>query len=261
MTNFGGHSMSSAAKKLFRTIYDILMTVALLLAGGCLIFACLKIYASGEQPFSREAVAAAFSEIRIPIFLCLILIPLGIPVKYFGSSPSSPLAPDRTFVRLKQLQKSKNLSSAEESVGKAIKKEQNRRKLAFILPLLLLFIGSLIFLLYALQPESFVLNDINGSVISAMLLLFPCLLPAFLAGLFAVYDRKKSALREIELLKSCSEKETVAEKKKVAVSKPFIRILLLLAALLLLLLGIFGKGFADVLTKAVNICTECIGLG
>ncbi len=253
--------MSSATKKLFRTIYDILMTAALLLAGGCLIFACLKIYASGEQPFSREAVAEAFLEIRIPVFFCLILIPLGIPVKYFFPHPISPLAPDRTFVRLQQLQKTKDLFLAEESVIKAVKKEQNRRKLAFFLPLLLLLIGSLVFLFYALQPESFVLTDINGSVISAMLLLLPCLLPAFLSGLFAAYDRKKSALREIELLKNCPKKETPVEKKTDVKCKPVIRILLILAALLLLLLGIFGKGFADVLTKAVNICTECIGLG
>ncbi len=253
--------MSSATKKLFRTIYDILMTAALLLAGGCLIFACLKIYASGEQPFSREAVAAAFLEIRIPVFFCLILIPLGIPVKYFFPRPTSPLAPDRTFVRLKQLQKTKDPSLAEESVIKAVKKEQNRRKLTFFLPLLLLLIGSLVFLLYALQPESFVLSDINGSVISAMLLLLPCLLPAFLSGLFAAYDRKKSALREIELLSGCPKKETPAENKTDVKCKSVIRILLILAALLLLLLGIFGKGFADVLTKAVNICTECIGLG
>ena len=33
------------------------------------------------------------------------------------------------------------------------------------------------------------------------------------------------------------------------------------AALLLLLLGIVNGGLQDVLIKAINICTECIGLG
>ena len=40
-----------------------------------------------------------------------------------------------------------------------------------------------------------------------------------------------------------------------------IRIAVLCAALFFLLLGYFSGGSTDVLTKAVNICTECIGLG
>ncbi|MBO5767765.1 MAG: thioredoxin [Clostridia bacterium] len=39
------------------------------------------------------------------------------------------------------------------------------------------------------------------------------------------------------------------------------RISLLIIALFLLVYGYIIGGTADVLTKAVNICTECIGLG
>ncbi len=40
-----------------------------------------------------------------------------------------------------------------------------------------------------------------------------------------------------------------------------VRILLAVSAAVLLILGIWGDGFTDLLTKAINICTECIGLG
>ena len=40
-----------------------------------------------------------------------------------------------------------------------------------------------------------------------------------------------------------------------------LRAALYAAALLLLALGLFNGGLNDVLVKAVNICTECIGLG
>jgi len=40
-----------------------------------------------------------------------------------------------------------------------------------------------------------------------------------------------------------------------------IQIVTLLIAVLLLVYGFASGGYADVLTKAVNICTECIGLG
>lgn len=36
---------------------------------------------------------------------------------------------------------------------------------------------------------------------------------------------------------------------------------LLVAAVLLILLGVLNGGAQDVLTKAVKICSECIGLG
>lgn len=39
------------------------------------------------------------------------------------------------------------------------------------------------------------------------------------------------------------------------------RILLYAAALLLIAAGILNGGMRDVLIKAINICTECIGLG
>lgn len=40
-----------------------------------------------------------------------------------------------------------------------------------------------------------------------------------------------------------------------------LRILLYAAALLLITAGILNGGMRDVLIKAINICTECIGLG
>ncbi|MBQ9859332.1 MAG: thioredoxin [Clostridia bacterium] len=40
-----------------------------------------------------------------------------------------------------------------------------------------------------------------------------------------------------------------------------VRLALLAVGLFLLIYGFATGGIADVLTKAVNICTECIGLG
>lgn len=40
-----------------------------------------------------------------------------------------------------------------------------------------------------------------------------------------------------------------------------VRLLLLCIAVALLIFGFATGGYADVLTKAINICTECIGLG
>ena len=40
-----------------------------------------------------------------------------------------------------------------------------------------------------------------------------------------------------------------------------LRVFLLLLAAMLLAAGVYNGGMRDVWVKAVNICTECIGLG
>ena len=40
-----------------------------------------------------------------------------------------------------------------------------------------------------------------------------------------------------------------------------LRICLYLAAIVFIVLGVMNGGLYDVLVKAINICTECIGLG
>ncbi|MBR6593976.1 MAG: thioredoxin [Clostridia bacterium] len=41
----------------------------------------------------------------------------------------------------------------------------------------------------------------------------------------------------------------------------WVRLALLVIGAVLLTVGICMGGMADVLTKAINICTECVGLG
>ncbi|MBR0367262.1 MAG: thioredoxin [Clostridia bacterium] len=40
-----------------------------------------------------------------------------------------------------------------------------------------------------------------------------------------------------------------------------IQILLIVAAIVLIIVGAFNGSARDVLYKAINICTECVGLG
>ena len=40
-----------------------------------------------------------------------------------------------------------------------------------------------------------------------------------------------------------------------------VRLAVLIVAIVFIILGVMNGGMADVLGKAINICTECIGLG
>ena len=71
---------------------------------------------------------------------------------------------------------------------------------------------------------------------------------------------RRSMEREIGLLKGVSggNVQEAAEKPS---RVNYVRIALYAAALVLIVLGINNGGMRDVLIKAINICTECIGLG
>ena len=43
--------------------------------------------------------------------------------------------------------------------------------------------------------------------------------------------------------------------------RPLVQLCLFMLALVFILLGVLNGGWYDVLVKAINICTECIGLG
>lgn len=57
----------------FRSIYKILLSISIILAGICLIIGCVSIYFAGDG-YSREIVSATFSKINIPIYICLGLV-------------------------------------------------------------------------------------------------------------------------------------------------------------------------------------------
>jgi hypothetical protein len=83
-----------------------------------------------------------------------------------------------------------------------------------------------------------------------------------------VYLEHASLRRELEAVKRiakvCGMRRTQEEPAPIAKNDRVIlivRIALAVAAVGLMIAGIANGGMADVLAKAINICTECIGLG
>lgn len=139
-------------------IFNILFSIVLVIAGICLIAGCLSIYFSGDQPFSRESVAATFSGIAFPVYLALAMTIINI-----------------------------------------------------------------------------------------------------IWGLLSPTDEKKKPIQKKKRPAPTSEEETdilSAEKKQ----RPY-RNAILIAAIILIVAGLLNEGTVAVLAKAINICTECIGLG
>lgn len=253
--------MSSEYSSRLRRIYGIVLSCGILLAGICLMAACVGIYRSGEAPFSREAVAAAFSPIAIPVYLCMILVILGFVLKQVLPAPAETLLPAKQHsVMLKRAWARADLESCGSELKTRILAEQTLRAKQRRVCALVLVVCCLAFLIYALDAGHFHSSDINGSMIRAMLVLIPCLLVSLAICLYTVSARQKSMLREMELLKQCPRTSAGTQPEKPAATQKA-KYLLLAAGIALAVFGFLSGGTADVLTKAVNICTECIGLG
>ena len=253
--------MSSDRISKLRRVCGIATTCIVILAGICLMVACVGIYRSGEEPFSRASVAAAFAPISIPVYLCLALVVADLVLNALFPAPAEKItAPKQYSVMLKRLQERYDMENAEESLKAQILGEQVSRSRLYRACGAVCALCGFAFLAYALDGSHFHTSQINDSMIRAMMVLAPCLVVSLAMCLYTVSARQKSMLREMELLKQCPKKTAEAAQAPAA-SSGKIKYALLLAAIALAVFGFLSGGTADVLTKAVNICTECIGLG
>ena len=225
-------------------IYSILLSILLTVAGVCLMVACVGIYNAGDQPFSREAVATAFGRICIPVYLCLG----GVAVSFL----------------LNRLHQRVDLTQCDESMQRTFRQFPKKRRIHQTVSGILLGLGSVIFLCYALNSGNYHDSQINGSMIRAVKLLLVCMGIPFFYSLFTAYYCRASIRAELKLLKTIQPTRTPprfpAAVPEAGICR-FVPYVILALAAASLLLGLFTGGTADVMTKAINICTECVGLG
>lgn len=250
---------------LARRIYNILHSISIVVAGVCLMAGCLSIYSFGDGTYSRQLVIETFSKISLSVYLCLILTVTGFVWDFIIPSKEEKEKKFKPYTHLlNRLVAKKDLTGCDEELLNTIYKERKSRKLHTIIRTIIICISVAVFLGYALNSDNY-LTDINASVIKAMWVLIPCLIIPFAYSVFTAYHNEKSLINEIELMKKAPSKEN-AEESKDSSSKSdkmitIVRFSLLFIGVGILLYGYFAGGTADVLTKAINICTECIGLG
>lgn len=256
--------MTNERKLRLHRVYSILLSISVAAAAICLAAACAGIYVSG-QPFSRKAVAEAFSPIAIPVWLCLLLSLCGILLEILlPAKPKKNTVKKQDDLLLQRLHSKTDLDQCSPELRAAVKALQQERRRRRVLLTAVLILSALVFLAYLLSGDRFLLPDINSSMVSAMLVLLPCLAAVFGYAVYAAYRDASGIAAEIKLLKQADAKARVPGKPGAASSQrylPILRCVLLLAGIVLVVFGFNIGGAADVLAKAINICTECVGLG
>ncbi len=254
--------------KRIRLIYSILLSSSLVLAGLCLMGACLELYLGGDDPiYSAQKVAAAFRPIAVPVYVALaltvggFLLELVLPVE----KKRTKVEKNRALI-LRNLHMKQDLSlCGDERLRLAVAKEQRLRRRNQVLTLVLLGLGGAVLLVYSGNLAHFP-NDahITSTVLRASLVMLGCFAVPFGFGIYAAFAGCRSVDREIALMKlvAAPRQEPLPEKRtgKDALLR-YGKWVLLVLALVLIAYGYSMDGWRSVVTKAVNICRECVGLG
>ena len=257
--------MKKETVKHIRLVYGILLGVLIVVTGICLMAACISIYRSGgDQIYTAEKVTLAFSEISGLVYWCLVMIVLGFILDFALPNTDRKRKPEKNYAAiLERLLAKRDITTAPAQTQQAIAKQWQLRRRNTLLSLALLGIGSIGFLIYGANPSNYHQTEINDSMVKAVAILFACLAVPFAFAVFAAYRSRISLQREIELVKTipAGEKKTQEAEAPRDRGVAFARGLILTVAVIFLVYGFLAGGTADVLTKAVNICTECVGLG
>ena len=263
--------MTPETKKRIHLVYGIVLSVITIFAGICFIAACLNIYRSGvasdaAQIYTRQIVAESFAKIALPVYACLVLVIGGMLLDLALPIEKKKVKPEKNLpLILSRLHEKTDLDACDAELCTAIQKQRSLRKRMVLGSGILLVLGFVLFLIYACDGNNWAANS-TPSMVTAVVVLFGRLAVPFAFTVYSTYRYRKSLEKEIELMRQAaatSPKTAEAAPKKATCNckANALRIALIGISVALVILGACNEGTADILTKAVNICTECVGLG
>ena len=256
--------MKHDRKQWIYLIFRWVLTASVIAAGICLMVACLQIYRSGgEQIYTPEKVAAAFKPIAVPVYICLGLcvVSLVLPL-FFQPKAGKPQRRKDTAMELKRLQLSRDIHQADSEKQVEFGRFCKFNQLLLLACCVLCACFSGLFLLFALTHSSFYPDaaDATAYVISLMPRFACCVVLSLGFILLTAQLQRKVMDKQIAILKQCPPlSQKLTAKKNYFV--PIVRYVVLGLSLAFVVYGLATGGWQDVLTKAINICTECVGLG
>ena len=229
---------------------------------------CVQIYWAGSDAgstpltdiFTRDAVFQKLESLAPLFYGYVLLVIIAFAVQ--ALSPDHPRPVPLTAENRLRLVKAQRQDLPQE----ALKEEKHRRVICAAAGAAI-FACSIPACTYLLNRSSFASPDLEQVMGQMVLHLMPPVVCAFAAAFLASLLRKRSMERECAILRDLPAGTAVPvlpEKAGQAGHSPLLSIFhitLLLLGVLFIVLGVMNGGMRDVLVKAIQICTECIGLG
>lgn len=269
-----------------------LLALSTLLMAGLLIAQCIQIHEAGA--FSREIVRARLEGLAWAGALWLALLAATLFLKHINrkenplrTSAETRLSADENRswalvgkhgqqtaarfsaeavpeeVRLRLL-----LMRAEKT--DAMRAEERRRRMARGACAGICAVCSVMAARYLANPAHFTSRELEPVIGRMLWHIAPWIFVGFACAILCECVRGRSFRREIELavrsperasFKNAQTDSGASREKRARLAKTAARAAMFALAVALLALVAANGGMRDVLVKAINICTECIGLG
>lgn len=278
--------MNKKASKTVRLCYGIVFGAFTIIVGALFIFKTLEVYLtgiapeySGNSPFTMERAASALSSISVPFYIWMALIVVGFVLWEVFPAQEKRGAPPSTYTlwRMKKKLPSSAPCGLQEKYD-FVRREEKIIKILKIVALAVCAAAAVFGLVYFCIPSNFPKEEVTHEMLTMVKYVFPGVLAAFLICCAVTVYEGISAKKQIPAVRDVvkgAEKPKAEEpakesanafaRVKTALStkkaKLIIQVALAAVGVALVIVGVFNGSMRDVLVKAINICTECIGLG
>lgn len=241
-----------------------LLGVATVLMAALLIWQCVTIYHEGIAPenmgenglrihdiYSREIVTAHFASIAWSVWVFLALLAANIIAGKPEQKESLRAPVENQLLMLRARTKETD----------EIRKVKKQRTGVWCGAAILCLICGGMAGRFLLDWSNFASRDLEVVVRQMVIETFPWIGLAFILLMAAEQWNFRLLMKELELRRSAPKRKPDAAAPEKTTGRNVIRVIIAAAAVALIVLGVMNGGMFDVLVKAINICTECIGLG
>lgn len=262
--------------KVIRQWLEIALGALTVILGILFIVQCQILYhtnkeAMGGHPYTYDAIWKAFAPIlAVVVVFGVLLIANGVLSIIFPETGRWRFQrSNQDTLSLLESRLPKDAPEGCESVYSSIKKEQKTRKIAYYISLGLCLVCIFMISCYMFNAKNFSHTESEALIeeaISCMEHVLPFVIIGFACVFISFGIGEISAKRELNYVKTAlkSAKGGIKPEPKKGLDKTgiwLIRGLVLVVAIAFIAGGIFNGGAQEMLHKAVNLCSECLGLG
>lgn len=280
--------MQEKTCKTVRLCYGIALSLMTAVTGALFIWQTLDIYLSGgSRPFTREIVLERLNRIAPAFWIWVVMVAVGFIIweVFAVSCKRAPLKDDCYALRRIKKRVPPKVGESGLASLKAVKRGELINLIVKLCAAALCLAGVAYGIAYLATASNFPKTDVNGEMLNMAKHLAPCAFAALLilcgVTLYLSISAKKQLPHVKQLIASAKADEkngveavyvtgntAVADLygrwKALSNHKYFIlgvRIAIAVFAVTFIILGIVNGNMRAILIKAINICTECIGLG
>ena len=245
-------------------IFLLLTSFQTILLGSLFIMQLLRIYFGNEKDFTREICGQYILEI-LPVIILWIILVIGSFI-YFNITDFKY----KNISKISYVTRSANLMRVcpeitDETIKYDLRKLNKKNLYASIILLIIVVLSAIMGLCYLLNIKHFdPTGDLFKRAVKMSIHLMPWVVISFGAFIGYVFYIELNAKKTTQILLDViriNGKQQREEKQSNNRTTLIIQFCTLVIAITLIVIGIANGGAEDVLQKAINICTECIGLG